>query len=279
MARKRDRESSESAAPGVKKPRIDKDGDEGMDEDEEMFDGPYDSEDNAEADDEPAPDAAGEEPADEIEIPRIQLEGLDYDDKNMAIDLFYDDNGSIHPSYADEYADTTVAVPKGPIASVPKPEPKPIIINPKDKPIKKSLTTLLQEEKEKIVGLFKGVKRLHGGWIGVEGQLGDGGQGCARLFVRVDDQQRIIERVVVKDAWSTHVWDEEDWWEEGRFRCDPRESITHKLLSLPTPENWERHIVQYMSHSVNHTWRVNRTYMEYCEGGDLEGLKKAQDKK
>jgi hypothetical protein len=50
-------------------------------------------------------------------------------------------------------------------------------------------------------------------------------------------------------------------------------------LSLRTPENWERHIVQYMSHSVNPTWQVNRTYMEYCEGGDLQTLLKAQDKR
>jgi hypothetical protein len=170
MARKRDRESSEPAAPGAKKPRIDKDGDEGIDEDKEMFDGPYDSEEYAEADDEPAPDAAEEEPTDEFEIPRIQLEGLDYDDNNMAIDLFYDNNGSLHPNYGDEYADPTVDMPKGP-------KPKPIIINSEDKPTEKSLGTLIQEEKEKIVESFTGVKRLHGGWIGLEGQLGDGGQG------------------------------------------------------------------------------------------------------
>jgi hypothetical protein len=279
MAQKRDRESSESAAPGAKKPRIDKDEDEHIDEDEEMLDAPYDSEDDAEADDEPAPDGGGDEPADGITIPRIQLEGLDYDDKNMANDLVYDNNGSIHPNYGDEYADPTVAVPKGPIPKVPDPKLKSVSINPKAKPTDKSLTTLLKEEKDKIVKLFKGVERLHGGWIGVEGQLGDGGQGCARLFVKVDDRQRIIKRVVVKDAWSKYVWDNEDWWEKGRFRCDSRESITHKLMSLPTPENWERHIVQYMSHSINPTWHVNRTYMEYCEGGDLESLREAQDKK
>jgi hypothetical protein len=171
MARKRDRESSESAAPGAKKPRIDKDEGEGMDEDEKMFDASSNSEDDAEADDEPAHDAAEGETADEIEISHIRLEGLDYDDNNMAFDLFYDNNGSVHPSYGDKYADPTVALPEGPIPTVPEPKSKPGMIDSED------FYTLLQEEKSRIVGLFTGVKRLHGGWIGVEGQLGDGGQG------------------------------------------------------------------------------------------------------
>jgi hypothetical protein len=272
MPPKRLRESSEPAAGGAKKPRIDKDTDENPDEDEEMFDAALDSE-NDGTDDAPAPDAAGEEASGGIQISRIQLEDLDYDGMTMAQDLVYDNNGRTHPGYGEKAAPST-AVPKGPIA-IPPSSPT----GPKSELSAARLEGEKEKEKEKIVKLFQDVKRLDEGWIGVEGQLGDGGQGCARLFVRVDDQRRITERVVVKDSWSRFHWDDGDWWEKGRFRCDPRESITHKLLTLPTPERWERHLVHYMGHSINATWQVSRTYMEFCEGGDLEDLISAQNKR
>jgi hypothetical protein len=273
MPPKRLRESSEPAAGGAKKLRIDKDTDENPDEDEEMFDAALDSEKDG-ADDAPAPDAAGEEAGGGIKIHRIQLEDLDYDDMTMAQDLVYDNNGRTHPGYGDKSADPTQALPKGPISIPP---PPPTVSRSESSAAK--LEEEKAKEKEEIVKLFQDVKRLHGDWIGVEGQLGDGGQGCARLFVRINDQQKITERVVIKDSWSRFHWDDGDWWEKGRLRCDPRESITHKLLTLQTPERWERHLVQYMGHSINPTWQVSRTYMEFCEGGDLEDLMSAQNRR
>ena len=260
MAQKRARESDKSAAGGAKKPRIDKD----TDDDEEMFDAPSASGDLGEASDNPASSAAGGQAV------RIQLEDLDYEDLEQ--DLVYDNNGWMHPSYGDQAVTKPSAIPKGP---TPKPPPKP-----KSGEGKPKLTSdEKRKEKKTIKKLFKGVKRLHENWIGVEGSLGAGGQGCARLFVRVDDQQKITERVVIKDSWSKAYWDKEDWWQKGRYRCDPRESITHKLLTLPTPQEWERYLVGYISHSINPTCQTNRVYMEYCESGDLEGLKKAQGQK
>ncbi|KAK6002591.1 hypothetical protein QM012_001341 [Aureobasidium pullulans] len=130
---------------------------------------------------------------------------------------------------------------------------------------------------DEVVKLFQNVKRLDGNWIGVEGRLGKGGQGCARLFVRVDEQNRITKRIVVKDSCQNlATWADENWWARGRLGFDPRESIVNKLLSLPTPERWERYIVEYLGHSINHQWKTNRTYMEYCDGGDLHKLMKAQ---
>ena len=270
MAPKRDRESDESVARGAKKPRKDEDMDD--DDDEEMQDAPPEDEDLDEADDMPTPGAVGGKT---VGIPRVELGDLDY--KDLPWDLKYDNNGLVHPSYSDKTAKPTQAVPKGPIPVPPDSEAPPT-------PSKAAVEIALDSEKRReeangIKALFKAVKRLDGGWIGVKGELGSGGQGCARLFVRCDENQKIIERIVIKDSWSKTYWDNKDWWEEGRYRCDPRESITHRLLTLPTPDKWERHLVEYISHSVNFTWQTCRTYMEYCEGGDLNGLKKAQKKK
>lgn len=164
MARKRRRESDESAAGVAKKPRKDKDapGDDD-DDDEEMYDAPPVSKGLSEADDTPASGAAGEKADDETEIPRVELGELDYND--LPFDLVYDNNGWIHPPYKEKTASPTVAVPKGPVPVPPKPNPDS---NPKP-------VTGGRFKKK-----FLGIKELHGGWIGVEGKLGSGGQGYVK---------------------------------------------------------------------------------------------------
>ncbi|KAI5203083.1 hypothetical protein E4T39_04352 [Aureobasidium subglaciale] len=130
--------------------------------------------------------------------------------------------------------------------------------------------------KERTLDEFKYRETLPGGWIGVKQILGKGGQGCTRLFVKVDGQNKIIERIAVKESLARMSrWIEEDMWFPGRYGKDPRESIIHKLLTLETPQKWERYIVKYLSHSINHELKSHRTYMEYVEGGDLDGLFKA----
>lgn len=165
MAPKRRRESDESAAERAKKPRKDKDIPD--DDDEEMYDAPPASEGLGEADDTSASGAAGGKADDETEIRRIELGGLDYMD--LPFDLVYNNNGWIHPSYSDKSAKPTVAVHQGPIP-VPKPNPDP---NPK--PVTGG----------KFKKKFLGIKALHGGWIGVEGKLGSGGQGYVKDFSTV----------------------------------------------------------------------------------------------
>jgi hypothetical protein len=170
MAPKHARESDKSAEGGGKKPRLDKD----LDDDEEMYDAPPASGDAGMAGDDPAPGAVGGKADDETEIPHIELEDLDY--KGLAEDLVYDNNGWIHPNYGDNLAwrpTQAQAVPEEP-KHEPPPESKP---KSKSKPM---TTSEKNEFKKKMANLFKSVNRLHEGWVGVEGELGSGGQGYVR---------------------------------------------------------------------------------------------------
>lgn len=115
------------------------------------------------------------------------------------------------------------------------------------------------------------------GWQGINATLGKGGQGCTRLFVRVDQHNNISERMAVKETYvADWTWQKRDFWQINRVGRDPREVVTHKLCSMYTPQRWERHIVAYKDHSVNEENRTFRTYMEYCDGGDLHGVIAAQ---
>ncbi|KAI4733269.1 hypothetical protein E4T50_16178 [Aureobasidium sp. EXF-12298] len=310
MAPKRPLEDEASAAGGAKKPRLDAK----HDDDDEMYDAQPEfdvPEDTAHGDTE------GEE-VDERETPQVVLDSLDYENGGFPDELAYDDDRKFHPGYHNPTT-ATYAMPKTtesavatPAVALPPPELSPDKLPerirnallkfskyaafPEAKLDKlterigeallkfpKSMITLIlasTRKKDELGDLFQNIKSLNGGWIGVEGRLGKGGQGCARLFVKVDDQHRITERIVVKDSFQKlEMWADEHWWERGRLGLDPRESIVNKLLSLPTPERWERYIVEYLGHSINHKWKINRTYMEYCDGGDLHKLMKAQNQR
>lgn len=291
MAKKRPLEDEPSAAGGAKKPRIE----DRHDDDEEMYDVPLESDEPENTNDVPGPEEAEEEESHDTDLPRITLDVLDYEKGNFPDRLVYIDNGKIFPGYHNP----TVPTYAMPMVSEPSPLPAPLATLAAALPLPGMALGELSErlrkavlklpsfaiplvltstpEKDEIVELFQNVKRLDGGWIGVEGRLGKGGQGCARLFVKLDDRNRITERIVVKDSFQKlETWVEENWWESGRFGIDPRESIVNKILSLPTPQRWERYIVEYLGHSINHQWKTNRTYMEYCDGGDLHKLMKAQ---
>ncbi|KAI4719568.1 hypothetical protein E4T48_04255 [Aureobasidium sp. EXF-10727] len=284
MAPKRPLDSDGSAKSGAKKPRIESDGDG----DVEMADELSAFADQYEIDDEPFLVSSKEEVVDETMIPPIRLDDLDYDNGDFPDDIVYDDYGTVHSGYYNPIAPSYPMPKSSDMTSRASPSeisfPASMISRVKKAVLKFPKLLIPQiikstPEKHEVLELFEGVKRLDGGWIGVEGKLGKGGQGCARLFVKVDDQRRITQRVVIKDSWQPiTMWTHESWWEKGRLGCDPRESIVNKLLSLPTPERWERYIVEYLAHSINHTWQVNRTYMEYCDGGDLHKLMTAQKK-
>ncbi|KAG9668248.1 kinase-like protein, partial [Aureobasidium melanogenum] len=313
MAPKRPLEDEVSAEVGAKKPRLEDehDNDDGMYGAQPESDVPEDN------DDVLNPGDTEGEGVDETEAPQIVLDNLDYEDNDFPAELAYDDSGTYHPGYHNPAA-PTYAMPKTTESSpLPEPVATPPELSPDklderirnallkfskyaaypelklDKLSEKIRKALLKfpksavpmilastKTKDEVADLFQNVKSLDGGWVGVEGRLGKGGQGCARLFVKVDNQHRIAERVVVKDSFQKlEMWADENFWERGRVGIDPRESIVNKLLSLPTPERWERYIVEYLGHSINHQWKTNRTYMEYCDGGDLHKLMKAQNQK
>lgn len=300
MARKRPLEDVTSAAPGAKKARLEDRHDD--DDDETMDDAP------PEFDEPQIPRVV----LDNLDYENGDFpEELTYNDDGRAFPGYHN---PADPSYVMPMISDASPSPQ-PVATLaaalPLPELSPDTLSPRIRKVlekyskfaelpKSTIDKLLERirkallkfpdfatplvlesapEKADVMELFQDVKRLDGDWIGVEGKLGKGGQGCARLFVRVDDQNRITERIVIKDSFQNLVtWTDETWWERGRIGLDPRESIVNKLLSLPTPARWERYIVEYLGHAVNHQWKTNRTYMEYCDGGDLHKLIKAQMK-
>ncbi|KAG9553928.1 kinase-like protein, partial [Aureobasidium melanogenum] len=314
MAPKRSLEDEASAAGGVKKLRLEA----RHDDDDRMYDAQPELDVPEDTDNVLAPgDTEGEE-VHETETPQIVLDNLDYENGGFLDELAYDENGKFHPGYHNPTT-ATYTMPKTtesavatPAVALPLPELSPdklherirnallkfskyaalpeVKLDKLSERIGKALVKFPESaiplvlastrKKDELVDLFQNIKSLDGGWIGVEGRLGKGGQGCARLFVKVDDQNRITERIVVKDSFQKlEMWADEHWWERGRLGLDPRESIVNKLLSLPTPERWERYIVEYLGHSINHKWKTNRTYMEYCDGGDLHKLMKAQNQR
>lgn len=316
MAPKRPLEEEVSAAPGAKKPRLEDghDDDESMYDAPPDLDELEDTDDVLISD-----DAEGEEGDEteipELVLDNLDYENGDfpeelaYDDNGIAFPGYHHPDV---PSYVMPMVASPLPKPVATLAAaLPLPGLSPDTLFPKiRKALKKyskfetlpelSLDELSEHirktllkfpdfaisqifasipKKDDVMNLFQDVKRLDGDWIGVEGKLGKGGQGCARLFVKVDGQNRITERIVVKDSFQHLVtWADEKWWEPGRLGLDPRESIVNKLLSLPTPEKWERYIVEYFGHAINHQWKTNRTYMEYCDGGDLHKLMKSQIK-
>ncbi|KAG9638013.1 kinase-like protein, partial [Aureobasidium melanogenum] len=314
MAPKRSLEDEASAVGGVKKLRLEA----RHDDDDRMYDAQPELDVPEDTDNVLAPgDTEGEE-VHETETPQIVLDNLDYENGGFLDELAYDENGKFHPGYHNPTTaiytmpKTTESAVATPAVALPLPELSPDKLHERirnallkfskyaalpevklDKLSERIGKALLKfpesaiplvlastRKKDELVNLFQNIKSLDGGWIGVEGRLGKGGQGCARLFVKVDDQNRITERIVVKDSFQKlEMWADEHWWERGRLGMDPRESIVNKLLSLPTPERWERYIVEYLGHSINHKWKTNRTYMEYCDGGDLHKLMKAQNQR
>lgn len=318
MAPKRPLEDELSAAPGAKKPRLgdEHDDDESMYDAPPDLDELEDTDDVLATDDAEG-EEVDETEIPKVVLDNLDYENgdfpeeLEYDDNGKAFSGYHNPAA---PSYAMPMVSGASPLPK-PVATLaaalPLPELSLDTFSPRIRKVLKkysefkilpessldelserirkallkfpdfAITQILAStpKKDDVMDLFQDVESLDGDWIGVEGKLGKGGQGCARLFVRVDGQNRITERIVVKDSFQNLVtWADENWWEQGRLGLDPRESIVNKLLSLPTPEKWERYIVEYLGHTINHHWKTNRTYMEYCDGGDLHKLMKAQTK-
>ncbi|THZ76808.1 hypothetical protein D6C84_08705, partial [Aureobasidium pullulans] len=227
--------------------------------------------------------------------PAMTLEDIDYTDPNLPFDIPFVEHSK------DESADQNSPIPgsspptvSGAARVISKIKSsvswmsKSGQINPFDLKIYIPFYKESEPDKDMLLKKFKRVdnldKETHGnaeqGWIGVNEALGEGGQGCARLFVKLDKEGKIVDRIAVKETYeSAATWLSTGFWHEYREGKDPREAMIHRLLSLETEQKWERHIIDYRGHSINHKNKSHRTYMEYVDGGDLHKLFRAQNKK
>lgn len=77
-------------------------------------------------------------------------------------------------------------------------------------------------------------------WYGIEsvfGQALQGGQGRVCMWVRIDKQHRIVERMVIKDTNPPKkAWEGEDLWLPDSNRTIPREAGIAALFGNPTDE-------------------------------------------
>ena len=225
----------------------------------------------------------------------MTLEDIDYTDPNLPFDIPFvehskdesaDQNSPIPDSSPPTVSGAARVISK--IKSSVSWMSKSGQINPFDLKIYIPFYKESEPDKDMLLKKFKRVdnldKETHGnaeqGWIGVNEALGEGGQGCARLFVKLDKEGKIVDRIAVKETYeSAATWLSTGFWHEYREGKDPREAMIHRLLSLETEQKWERHIIDYRGHSINHKNKSHRTYMEYVDGGDLHKLFRAQNKK
>ncbi|KAH0356453.1 kinase-like protein, partial [Aureobasidium melanogenum] len=111
-------------------------------------------------------------------------------------------------------------------------------------------------------------------WVGTK-QLGEGGQGCAGLFIKRDPTtQKIIERMVVKEVErETKLGLQEgsspkdDYEFFGPKKDIPRE----QYMSMIMPKD-SKNTIQIWGHRLFPERNVLRLYMEFCPGGDLKRL-------
>jgi len=108
-----------------------------------------------------------------------------------------------------------------------------------------------------------------GTWAGAR-VLGQGGQGIAALWPKVNAQNRIVDRGVVKEVQMDNaVYNDSD----TMINNDPREYVTQRACrpapAHPPPRN---HVVELRSWEDVPTRCSFRFYIEYCDHGSLEEL-------
>ena len=102
-----------------------------------------------------------------------------------------------------------------------------------------------------------------------------------RLVVKVDQFERIEDRVAVKETYvKERIWENDPafWWQDNRELGVPREVQLQMLASSATRKQDERHIVQFRGHHVDKEKSTFRIYMEYLPCGDMSALISAQRK-
>ncbi|KAI5275411.1 hypothetical protein E4T47_01536 [Aureobasidium subglaciale] len=282
--------------PGSKRLKKDDDGEEeeediNMDDYADPSPETEEDEDNEDFGMDDATDEGEEEASPKRHFTPVVLEALDYSEGNFPGDLAFPEEITEHAKYGVRATDSNPGLFGSPAIVGAA---RDLAASALAKAIKGSrkVSSLMRmairdipfynasaPDKERTINEFKYLDALPGEWIGVQKMLGRGGQGCTRLFVRVDDQNKITERIAVKESLAKMArWMEEDMWFPGRYGKDPRESIIHKLLTMATPQRWERYIIGYLGHTINHELKSHRTYMEYVEGGDLDDLFKAHNR-
>lgn len=72
-------------------------------------------------------------------------------------------------------------------------------------------------------------------WRAVK-MLGEGGQGLAGLWASVDDEKKILDRVVIKEAYPGNAFDQRPMWAwPGSYKVTSRDQAIHSILS-PDPD-------------------------------------------
>lgn len=109
------------------------------------------------------------------------------------------------------------------------------------------------------------------GYWNYEKVLGEGGQGLASLWLKVDAANNILQRVVIKDCYlEPYNW-ENNWqyWQGDMHRRVPKEEYIARLLKECEDSD---HIIRCHCHAIYELLNMFRIYSEYAPHGNLEDL-------
>ncbi|KEQ92656.1 hypothetical protein AUEXF2481DRAFT_7398 [Aureobasidium subglaciale EXF-2481] len=103
---------------------------------------------------------------------------------------------------------------------------------------------------------------------GHEQPLGEGGVGVAHLWGCIDENNRVIDRVIVKNNYpGTATWSRPHMWRDGQIGGEPRESMignhVYNELEAANPGDGK-----YVTRCFGYGG-VYKLYLEYCPLGDL----------
>ncbi|KAI5210822.1 hypothetical protein E4T38_01902 [Aureobasidium subglaciale] len=115
---------------------------------------------------------------------------------------------------------------------------------------------------------------------GHEQPLGEGGVGVAHLWGCIDENNRVIDRVIVKNNYpGTATWSRPHMWRDGQIGGEPRESMignhVYNELEAANPGDGK-----YVTRCFGYGGRLKgqiiiyqipsyKLYLEYCPLGDL----------
>ncbi|KAG9846405.1 kinase-like protein, partial [Aureobasidium melanogenum] len=112
---------------------------------------------------------------------------------------------------------------------------------------------------------------------GQEQPLGDGGLGVVHLWCCIDANNRVIDRVIVKNVFpGTEAWALPSMWRDGRIGGEPREAMISNEVydQLETANAGDGQFVTRQRNPLSGkpiTYRIPsyKLYFEYCPHGDL----------
>lgn len=125
-------------------------------------------------------------------------------------------------------------------------------------------------------------------WWRGEHPLGDGGMGIVHLWCCIDDNNRIRDRVIVKQVHpGVRTWERKDVWRNGEIGGEPRESMLGNEVyeNLETSQGDGKFVTQCLGYggmqdpspevvaatgnTIYRNIAAYKLYFEYCPFGDL----------